>query len=82
MDIFCGITRKNNGNPHYEIIRNGVVTAINLSAGIPLPWGPNDTALVITTFLMALLEHILLARMLFRWPKGINVGLVSFKKVS
>ena len=39
MDIFCGITWKNNGNPHYEIIRNGVVTAINLSAGIPLPRG-------------------------------------------
>ncbi len=36
MDIFCGITWKNNGNPHYEIIRNGVITAINLSAGIPI----------------------------------------------
>jgi len=39
MDIFCGITWKNNGNPHYEIIRNGVITAINLSVGIPLPQG-------------------------------------------
>ena len=44
--------------------------------------GPNDTALVIMTFLMALLEYILLARMLLRWPRDINVGLVSFKRVS
>lgn len=39
MSVFCGITWRNDGTSHYEVIRNGVVVAVSLSAGIPVPQG-------------------------------------------